>query len=193
LILRRRRHVTLHREMAQERRDLGRSHLRRMPLTVEEDEAPDPVDVRLLGPRAAVAQPKRDPDPIEQARLRALAWTARRRRRRQGRRRQVRGRGVPFRASAEVRVRSFTRATSRAARAGSRHRGELESHGTAAAYQVVRQLANAANRAQSNSTIRGNTLPEWGETSRSSCLIGSVCSSDNDCEQAVEDLLGGEK
>jgi hypothetical protein len=54
LVLRRRRHVALRGEPAQESRHLSRAHLARMPLLVEENEAADPVPVRLLGAPAVM-------------------------------------------------------------------------------------------------------------------------------------------
>lgn len=53
-------------EAREEALDLGRSHLARVPLAVEQDEAADPADVRSLGLRAAVAHPKRFAHAVEQ-------------------------------------------------------------------------------------------------------------------------------
>jgi len=48
--------IALHGQGAQELGDLGGAHLRGVALAVEEDVAPEPVDVGLLGPPAAVAR-----------------------------------------------------------------------------------------------------------------------------------------
>lgn len=68
LVLRRRRDPPLARQVAQERHDLRPPEPRRMPLPMEEDEAPDPVNVSLLRPRAVVPEPKLLPHPIQQLR-----------------------------------------------------------------------------------------------------------------------------
>lgn len=47
LVLRGRRYVPLHREVREKGRDPGPSHLCRVPLPMEEDEAANPLDVRL--------------------------------------------------------------------------------------------------------------------------------------------------
>ena len=51
----------------QEGRDLAGAHLGGVPLAVEEDEPPDPVDVRLLGPPAVVPRADGLPNPIEKS------------------------------------------------------------------------------------------------------------------------------
>jgi len=58
-------HVALDGQRAQEPRDLGRAHLRGLALVVEQDEAPDPAHVGLLGAQAAVAGAQRGADPIQ--------------------------------------------------------------------------------------------------------------------------------
>jgi len=58
-------HVALDGQRAQEPRDLGRAHLRRVALVVEQDEAPDPAHVGLLGTQAAVTGAQRGADPIQ--------------------------------------------------------------------------------------------------------------------------------
>ena len=68
LVLGRRRDLRRVRQMAQERRDLRLSERRGMPLPMEQDEAPHPVDVRILSARAVVADAKLRPHPIEEAR-----------------------------------------------------------------------------------------------------------------------------
>jgi hypothetical protein len=60
---------TVHREIGQKPVDLRFSHLDRMPLAVEEDEAPDPRDVRLLGPQAVVAHAHGEANAVEKTRL----------------------------------------------------------------------------------------------------------------------------
>ena len=69
LILRRGADVAVHGEIRQESVDLRLAHLLRMALAVEEDEALDPGDVRLLGAEAVVLRAQRDADTIEQTRL----------------------------------------------------------------------------------------------------------------------------
>jgi hypothetical protein len=49
LVLRRRRHPTLHRQVREKSRHLVGTHGLRMPLAMEQDETPRPVDIRLLG------------------------------------------------------------------------------------------------------------------------------------------------
>jgi len=60
---------------AEEARDLGRRHLRGMALVVEEDVAPDPRDIRVLGAATVVTSAKSAADAIEQARLRRTGRT----------------------------------------------------------------------------------------------------------------------
>ena len=71
LILRRRADMTLDREPRQEPREFGGTHFGRVPLSVEQAVSANPVDVRLLGPRAVVSCPYEMPHSIEQ--LRRLA------------------------------------------------------------------------------------------------------------------------
>jgi hypothetical protein len=66
LVLRRRADVAADREPRKKAGDLGGSHLRGMPLPVEEDVAPDPADVRLLRPAAVVASPDRVADLVQE-------------------------------------------------------------------------------------------------------------------------------
>jgi hypothetical protein len=54
-------------ERGQECRDLGRPHLGRMPLAVEEDEPPDPVNVGFLGPATVVPGADRLADAVQEA------------------------------------------------------------------------------------------------------------------------------
>ena len=66
LVLSRGGHLALHGQMGQKRLHLGRPHLRRMPLPVEQDEPSDPIDVGLLGADAVVQPPDDAADLIEQ-------------------------------------------------------------------------------------------------------------------------------
>ena len=61
------RDLVLHGQRRQEGRDLSGAHLGGVPLAVEEDEPPDPVDVRLLGPPAVVPRADGLPNPIEKS------------------------------------------------------------------------------------------------------------------------------
>ncbi len=54
------------REVTEQYPDLRLAQLERVPLGVEEDEAPNPVNVRLLGPRAVVLPPDREPHLVEE-------------------------------------------------------------------------------------------------------------------------------
>jgi hypothetical protein len=56
LVLRGGRHASVHGQPGQEARDLRRSQLDRVALAVEDNVAPDPRDVALLGAPAAGAQ-----------------------------------------------------------------------------------------------------------------------------------------
>ena len=67
LVLRRRGHVALDGQRAEEPGDLGGTHPGRMPLVVEQDEAPDPADVGLLGAQAAVSRAQGRAYAVEQA------------------------------------------------------------------------------------------------------------------------------
>ena len=69
LILRRRRHVARHRKMRQKRLDLQLAHFGGVPLAVEENKAPNPAGVCLLGADAVVPHPNRITHPLKQARL----------------------------------------------------------------------------------------------------------------------------
>lgn len=68
LVLRRGGHSLLHSQYRQERRDLGRSKHPRMPLTVKQDIAPNPMDVRLLRAPAVVTRANGLADLIQQFR-----------------------------------------------------------------------------------------------------------------------------
>lgn len=57
LVLGRRRHPAHHGQMRQKRLDLGRAHVPRVPLAVEQDEPTYPIDVRILGTDAVVQPP----------------------------------------------------------------------------------------------------------------------------------------
>ena len=59
-------HLALHGQMGQKRLHLGRTHLCRMPLPVEQDEPSDPIDVGQLGADAVVQPPDDAADLIEQ-------------------------------------------------------------------------------------------------------------------------------
>jgi hypothetical protein len=58
LILRAGGHVALHRQVRQELLDFGRAQLARMPLAVEQDELPGPVEVARLGSRRVMPHPE---------------------------------------------------------------------------------------------------------------------------------------
>jgi hypothetical protein len=58
LVLRRCGRATLHREMIEEKGDLRRPQLPRVAAPVEDDEGPDPAEVRLLGPGRVVEAPE---------------------------------------------------------------------------------------------------------------------------------------
>jgi hypothetical protein len=68
LVLRRRGHLSIRGKMIQERRHLGFAKHLGMPLAVEVDEAPDPVDVRLLRAPTVVARANRLVHALEQSR-----------------------------------------------------------------------------------------------------------------------------
>ena len=55
---------------AEKRRDLRCAKLSGMPPAMEHNEAPDPMDIGVLGPPAVVPRPYRVPHPIEQLRAR---------------------------------------------------------------------------------------------------------------------------
>ena len=59
--------LVLHGERGQESRDLGGPHLGGVPLALEEDEPPDPVDVGFLGPAAVVPGTDGLANPIEES------------------------------------------------------------------------------------------------------------------------------
>ena len=67
LVLRRRAHMLPHRQPGQKRGNLRGAHCRRMRLSVEHDGAPDPINVRLLGPAAVMANADRLAHPIHQS------------------------------------------------------------------------------------------------------------------------------
>lgn len=58
--------TALDREMAQEGGDLGFAHLGRMAFLVEEDEAPDPIEISLLGADAVALDAQVPAHAIEQ-------------------------------------------------------------------------------------------------------------------------------
>src|ERR1700730_3083831 len=76
LILRRGGDLPIDRQGREELRHLGCAHLRGMPFVVEEDEAPDPGDVRLLGAAAHMAGAQGLADTVEEAGLRGLGRVA---------------------------------------------------------------------------------------------------------------------
>lgn len=59
LILRRRRHPTVHRQLGEKRADLCFAHLGRVPLAMEQDEPLDPAQIGILGAEAVVPHPDR--------------------------------------------------------------------------------------------------------------------------------------
>jgi len=61
------RDLVLHGQRHQEARNLAGAHLGGVPLAVEEDEPPDPVDVGFLGPPTVVPGADGLPDPVEEA------------------------------------------------------------------------------------------------------------------------------
>ncbi len=69
LVLRRGRDLTIHGEMGEELPDFFYSHLRWVTLPVEEDEAPDPVRVSLLGAQAQVSEARDGADAFEESGL----------------------------------------------------------------------------------------------------------------------------
>jgi hypothetical protein len=69
LVLGRGADVALDGQVRQEAVDLGRAHLQRVPIAVEEDEAAHPGNVGLLGAQAAMAQPNGGAQPIQEFRL----------------------------------------------------------------------------------------------------------------------------
>src|SRR6266536_4560161 len=70
LILRRGGDLPIDRQGREELRNLDCAHLSGMPFVVEEDEAPDPGDVRLLGAAAHMPSPQGLTDAIQEARFR---------------------------------------------------------------------------------------------------------------------------
>ena len=66
LILGRRGHIAVDRQMAQERHDLPLPHLPRMSSARKPNEAANPLDVRLLGPNAVVAKPHHPPGLVDE-------------------------------------------------------------------------------------------------------------------------------
>lgn len=68
LVLRRRGHVALDREVIEKRSHLGRAHVARVPLAGEKDKATDPVQVRFLGAQAVVPLAQRVAHLVEQPR-----------------------------------------------------------------------------------------------------------------------------
>jgi hypothetical protein len=68
LVLRRRRDMTVHREMIEERRHLRFAHRFRVALAVKVDEPLDPVHIRFLRAPAVVAHPDRFMHPLQQTR-----------------------------------------------------------------------------------------------------------------------------
>jgi len=68
LVLRRRRDAFRHGEVVQEVANLGAAKLPRVPLPVEQDEAPDPVHIGLLGAEAVVPHPDRRSNLVEKPR-----------------------------------------------------------------------------------------------------------------------------
>ncbi len=63
LVLGRRRDIPLDGQVSEERLELGCPHLLRMAFPMEEDEAPDPLDLGVFGPDAVV----QDADPLAHA------------------------------------------------------------------------------------------------------------------------------
>jgi len=67
LVLGGRRNLARHRKMAQELFHLRRTHVLRLSLMVEQNEALDPVQIRLLGAKAVMTQPNSVPHLFQQA------------------------------------------------------------------------------------------------------------------------------
>jgi hypothetical protein len=59
LVLGRSRHFAFARQVRDKLRNLFLGHLARVPFLVEENEAPDPIRLRLLGADAVMPQPNR--------------------------------------------------------------------------------------------------------------------------------------
>ena len=77
LILRRRRHPLLHRQVRQECLDLGRRHRVGVPLAMEKGEAFNPIKVGLLGAQAVVFEADAVADAIEEpGRARMIHFTS---------------------------------------------------------------------------------------------------------------------
>jgi hypothetical protein len=60
------RDAAVRRERGQEGVDLGFAHFVGMPFAVEDDEPPDPADVRLFGAEAVVAHAERGTNAVEE-------------------------------------------------------------------------------------------------------------------------------
>ncbi len=80
LVLRRRGHAALDRQMVQEGSDRLGPELGRVPLAVKQDEAPRPMHIRRLGARTRVADAESNADLVEQTRRRASGSAKRARR-----------------------------------------------------------------------------------------------------------------
>jgi hypothetical protein len=68
LILRRCADATLRREPGEKAGNLGRAHVRRMPLPMKDDVSPNPVDVRALGSATVMFRTDRPTNTVEQLR-----------------------------------------------------------------------------------------------------------------------------
>ena len=68
LVLRRRRHIALHRQVRQERRHLGGPQVLRMAFAMEQDEPARPIRIGIFGANGIVPQADRPAQPVEQAR-----------------------------------------------------------------------------------------------------------------------------
>jgi hypothetical protein len=67
-VLRRRRHVAIHREAGQKRLDLRRAHVLRVPLVIEQNKAFNPVRIGFLGANAVPLAPNPVTNAIKQLR-----------------------------------------------------------------------------------------------------------------------------
>jgi hypothetical protein len=66
LVLRRSRHRALDRQMTQKRRHLDRIHVEGMAFFMEQNEAPNPLHIGILGPNAVVPEPNLLTHPVKQ-------------------------------------------------------------------------------------------------------------------------------
>src|SRR5438128_1557715 len=69
LVLRRRRHVALCRQMIQKGGDLLLAHFLGMPFVVKEDKPPNPIDISRFGANRLAFQAQMPPHPLQQFEL----------------------------------------------------------------------------------------------------------------------------